>query len=177
METEELGEAAGRLRDWFDNIDTKTSVLIAILTVVLGFTASEIKDTGVILRRSGLTAINMGFLVVWVLYLSCLFRSLYHAVHALSPELEERLSRTTDMVNVTDFPSIARLSHEEYLKEVYNTDDEQLKHELIWLCYQYARGVDHKFKHFIKAMRDFRFVIAAQAIIYFWITIVLPSGV
>ena len=178
MRLEDLNDALGRLRDWIDNADTKISVLIAIIAIALGFTIFEIKDTKEILHRSGITVVTGVFLGVWLLYLYNLFHALYHALHSLTPHLEAiQLTSIDGRPIVTDFVGIGALSLEEYIAAVRDTDEEQLKRELIRLCYQYGSIAHHKFDHYIKAMFEFRIALAAQVVIFVWLTIVLPSGV
>jgi len=178
MRLEDLNDSLSRLRDWIDNADTKTSVIIAVITLALGFTLPEIKDTKEILLRSGIAAVNIVFLAVWTFYLYNLFFSLYHALHALAPHRDaSRVTSVNGRPSVTDFPGIAKLSLEEYIKAVDSTDEEQLRQELIQLCYQFGQGASHKFKHFLMAMWAFRLALIAQIVIFAWITIVLPNGV
>ena len=178
MRVEDLQDTLGRLRDWIDNADTKTSVLIAVLAILLAFTLPEIKDTKDLLQRSGFTVLNDVFIGVWIVYLTYLFLSLFHALHELTPHEEWlELKTINDRPIVTDFSGIASLSLDEYSAAVRETDEEQLREELIRLCYRYGQSVRHKFQHYLIAMFEFRVALFAQVVIFVWLTIVLPAGV
>jgi len=178
MRLEDLNDALGRIRDWIDNVDTKTSVLVAALAILLGFTLPEINDTKAILHRSGYTAFNMVLLGIWVIYLASLFHAMYHALHELTPHREWlQLNAIEGRPIITDFIGIGRMSFADYDSAVRSAEEEHLRRELIRLCYHYGSNLNHKFEHYIAAMLEFRIALLAQIAIFVWITIVLPSGV
>ncbi len=177
MRLDDLNEALNRTRDWIDNADVKTSILITTLAVALGFTAFEVKDTKEILLGPGGFVMKAALLGIWMVYLFFLLFSLYHSLRAITPHpesLKERLIR--GRLPVTDFPSIVRATFEEYTEAVRTTDDEQIRQELTELLYYFSQIASHKFEHFLKAMSAFRFAFAAQVIIFTWISLALPSG-
>lgn len=177
MRIEDLTETLNRLRDWIDNADTKTSVLIAILAVFIGFTVQEIRESKEILLRSGLTAGNLVLLGIWIVYLVSVSLSLYHSLHSLTPHERVQLSVIDGRPVVTDFPGIGCLTFAEYATAIQQTDEEHLRRELIQLCYNYGLMAYHKFQHYKVAMLAFRIALLAQVALFIWITVVLPGGV
>lgn len=178
MRLEDLNEMLGRLLDWIDNADTKTSVLIAILTLLLAFTPPEIKDTRAVLHTTGSIALKVAFLGLWLVYVYYFFISFYHALHVLSPHPKSlQYIAFEGQPAVTDFISFGTKSLDEYTAAINNTDEESLRQELIRACYAYGLLANHKFQHYMQALFEFRIALLAQIALFAWISIALPGGV
>lgn len=152
-----------RINGWISNCDSKASVLIAVLGILIGCTSKIFESIKILkdLIEGNLqaTTINITltvFIIIFFLfYLFSIIVTVFHIVKTLYPKLDTKDFNEENLVDesILYFMNINNMGYKDFNKKTNIIDDKALLDDINSQCYINSCICSQKFIHVKKAIK------------------------
>lgn len=164
MTSEDFNAVLDRVNNWINNADTKTSILIAVITLIFGISFQFLEKAITRYMQIGNIYIKQLFFSLWLLLFVVLIIALVRAFLILVP----RLGNEKDELSFSYFCHIAILPEKEYLKKMRKLTKNEISNDLIKQICINSKIANTKFKGLRQLTLMLAFCLTLIIVLLFW---------
>lgn len=149
FDTETSFKTLELINSWIIAADNKSSILIALITLLVGLSGDMYKNIMDLLDNSGNLIITL-VILFGLMYVAVLSLVIYHLIEVFIARTKE--IEIEEKTNLISYLSIAKLSKSDYISEVCVTNEENLRNMILSQVSINSKIATRKMKHFNKAL-------------------------